>query len=163
MYHTSIDIADMAQKYFMEGYNQHRKGDYDRAQELYLKSIKSYPTAHAYTFLGWSMSMQGRYSEAIEQCEKAIQINPDYGNPYNDIGSYYLELGRLDDAEPFLIRATQITHYQNKHFAYYNLGRLYEMKGMFYKAYMNYKRSCELDRTYKQALHKVKKMLAMLN
>ena len=88
-----IDIADMAHKYSLEGYNRHRNGDYDRAQELYLKSIRSYPTAHAYTFLGWSMSMQGRYSEAIEQCEKAIQLNPDYGNPYNDIGSYDIAAG----------------------------------------------------------------------
>ena len=33
--------------------------------------------------------------EAIAECEKAIALDPDYGNPCNDIGVYLIELGRV--------------------------------------------------------------------
>ncbi len=163
MYDANIDTEELAWQYFAQGYSAHMSGDYDMAQEWYRKSIKSYPTAQAHTYLGWSMSMQKRYKEALEQCFVAIQMDPNYGNPYNDIGSYYIELGQIGEAEPYLIRATQIGSYQEKHFAYYNLGQIYEMRGNFLQAFRYYKRSYEENKAFLKAKQKVKKLLAILN
>lgn len=68
--------------------------------ETYQQSIATYPTAEAYTYLGWTYSWMGENDLAISEAEKAINLDPDYGNPYNDIGSYLLKMGRLDEATP---------------------------------------------------------------
>ncbi|NIO09761.1 MAG: tetratricopeptide repeat protein, partial [Deltaproteobacteria bacterium] len=47
----------------------------------------AFPTAEAYTFLGWTYSFMGQLNEAIEECQRAITLDPDFGNPYNDIGA----------------------------------------------------------------------------
>ena len=39
-------------------------------------------------------------------------MRPDVGNPYNDIGSYLIKLGRLDDAIPWLRRAMTARRYE---------------------------------------------------
>ena len=79
---------------FNEAYKSHMEGDLEQAVALYKESIKQHPMAEAYTFLGWAYSFQGDFEGAIEECERAIRIDADFGNPYNDIGSYLITLGR---------------------------------------------------------------------
>jgi tetratricopeptide (TPR) repeat protein len=68
-----------------------------------------HPTAEAHTFLGWTYHFQGRLDDAIAECKRAIEIDPEFGNPYNDIGAYLIELKRFDGAIPWLERATSHT------------------------------------------------------
>ena len=89
---------DRAYEHWQEGYLLHSLGAYEEAVEAYRKSIELRPTAEGHTFLGWSLSMLGRLDEAIVECKRAIAFDPDYGNPYNDIGVYLIELGRPDEA-----------------------------------------------------------------
>ena len=77
----------------------------------YRKSIAAKPTAEGHTFLGWSLSMLERYREAIAECKRAIPLDPDFGNPYNDIGVYLVALGRVDEAFPYLKQAMRSTRY----------------------------------------------------
>ena len=111
---------------FEQGYRLQRNGELGDAIRLYQRSIKIFPTAEAYTFLGWAYSMLNRYEEAIELCEKAIEVDPDYGNPYNDIGSYLIEQQRFEEAIPWLEKAADAPRYEARHFPYINLGRAYE-------------------------------------
>ena len=106
-------------------YEKQMGGDYQGAIELYKDSIAERPTAEAHTFLGWTYSFLGRYDDAIEECEKAIQVDPDFGNPYNDIGSYLVHLGRVEEAIPWLNKAKDAARYEPRHFPYINLGRIY--------------------------------------
>ncbi len=76
--------------------------EFDDAIRLYKESIALYPTADAHTYLGWAYSFVGRLNEAIAQCEIAIQLDPEFGNPYNDIGVYLMQQQRFDDAIPWL-------------------------------------------------------------
>ena len=50
---------------FNEAYLAQMAKDFDRAIKLYKKSIEIFPTAEAYTFLGWTYSFQGEYDMAI--------------------------------------------------------------------------------------------------
>ena len=50
-------------------------------------------------------SFQGRPDDAIAECKIAIAVDPDFGNPYNDIGAYLIELGREEEAVTWLERA----------------------------------------------------------
>ena len=108
--------------------------DFDEAIRLYKESIAIYPTADAHTYLGWAYSFKGRLNEAIAQCEIAIQLDPEFGNPYNDIGVYLMQQQKFDDAIPWLERAKAASRYEPRHFPYINLGRIYLTKGMIQKA-----------------------------
>jgi len=108
--------------------------EFDDAIRLYKESIALYPTADAHTYLGWAYSFKGRLNEAIAQCEIAIELDPEFGNPYNDIGVYLMQQQKLDDAIPWLERAKNAKRYEPRHFPYINLGRVYLTKGMIQKA-----------------------------
>src|ERR1041385_6713943 len=94
-----------ANELFHEAYEAQQANDYERAIELYKRSIAVYPTAEAHTFLGWVYSFQERYDEAIEECLVAIRVDPTFGNPYNDIGSYLVAKGNLYDCIKWFRRA----------------------------------------------------------
>jgi tetratricopeptide (TPR) repeat protein len=109
-------------------------GEIEDSIRLYKESIALCPTADAHTYLGWAYSFQGRIAEAIAQCEIAIQIDPEFGNPYNDIGVYLMQQQKLEEAIPWLEKAKQAKRYEPRHFPYLNLGRVYLAKGMLQKA-----------------------------
>ena len=62
-----------ARQLFHQAYQAQLAQNYEEAIELYKRSIETYPTAEAHTFLGWVYSFQNRYDEAIEECLEAIQ------------------------------------------------------------------------------------------
>ncbi len=60
--------------FWQQGYALHLFGKYDEAIELFGKSIDVHPTAEAYTFRGWSLSMLGRLKEAIGECKGSHSV-----------------------------------------------------------------------------------------
>src|SRR3954468_23091555 len=114
-----------ANELFHEAYEAQLANDYERAIELYKRSIETYPTAEAHTFLGWVYSFQERYDEAIEQCREAIRVDASLGNPYNDIGSYLIAKGDLWACVPWFKRALHAPRYESYAFPHFNLGRVY--------------------------------------
>jgi tetratricopeptide (TPR) repeat protein len=115
-------------------YRYQMDGEIDRAIEHYQRSVAVHPTAEAHTFLGWSLSFQGRLEEATAECLRAIGIDPDFGNPYNDIGVYLMQQGKLDEAIPWLGKAKQARRYEPRQFPFMNLGRLYLKQGRWWDA-----------------------------
>ena len=149
----------LALKLFQKAYEFQMASDFDSAEEYYRKSIDVYPTAEAYTFLGWTNSFQGKLDEAIAQCKKAIEIDPDFGNPYNDIGAYLIELGEYDEAIPWLEKAILAKRYEPRHYPHFNLGRIYLAKGMINKALEELGKSLDVCPDYvfaKEAIDKIK-------
>jgi len=110
------------------------EGELDQAIEHYQRSVAVHPTAEANTFLGWSLSFQGRLEEATAECLRAIEIDPDFGNPYNDIGVYLMQQGKLDEAIPWLGKAKQARRYEPRQFPFMNLGRVYLKQGRWWDA-----------------------------
>ena len=104
-------------------------GRVDEAVATFTRSIDVHPTAEAYTFRGWAYSFQDRIDEAIAECRKAIETDPTFGNPYNDIGAYLIRQSRLDEAIPWLERATRAERYDARAFPWTNLGRIYAARG----------------------------------
>ena len=131
-----------------DAYQAQMEGDYDRAVELYESSIAMHPTAEAYTFLGWAYHFQGKLDQAIAHCKRAIEIDPEFGNPYNDIGAYLIELNRPDEAIPWLERATEAKRYEPRHFPHYNLGRAYLAKEMYGRAKTCFEKALYLEPRY---------------
>ena len=138
-------------------------GDLARAIELYQRSIAACPTAEAHTFLGWTYSFQGRLEDAIEECQKAIVVDPTFGNPYNDIGAYLIEMGRLDEAIPWLERATRATRYASPHFPRLNLARVYLAREMYSRALEEFQAVVDLRPDHEAAQRAVAAIRRKLN
>ncbi len=136
-----------AQQLFTAAYQLQMAGRLEEAIARYRESIACHPTAEAHTFLGWAYSFQDRLDDAIAECEKAIAIDPDFGNPYNDIGSYLFKQGKLDEAIPWLERAIAARRYEPRHFPHCNLGRIFWAKGHLNRAITEFERALELDPT----------------
>jgi len=130
-----------AVRFLEKAYERQRAGDLDQAISLYKTSIEEYPTAEAHTYLGWTYSFQGRYDEAIEECKIAITVDPEFGNPYNDIGSYLIQKGQLDQAIPWLEQAKKARRYEPRHFPYLNLFRVYMKMGQLDAAQREYEQA----------------------
>ena len=153
----------LATDFFKKAYNLHLSGRIDDAIKYYKLSIEYYPTAKAHTYLGWAFSLHAKYNKAIEECKAAIELDPDFGNPYNDIGSYLISLGKLDEAITWLEKAIDAEDYEPRHFPYFNLGRIYERKGDWFTAMSYYEDAIELNPDYEIAKSAVLRLTAMMN
>ena len=139
------------------------KGELADAIILYERSLSLWPTAEAHTYIGWTYSMMARYDEAIASCQKAIEIDPSYGNPYNDIGVYLIELEEWEQAIPWLNKATTAQRYDSPHFPYLNLGRVHEHLGRYGTALTFYDRALEIDPHYQEAIREKFKLIGRMN
>jgi tetratricopeptide (TPR) repeat protein len=137
-YHKAMELVKRAMDHQIAG-------ELEESIRLYKESIALCPTADAYTYLGWAYSYQGKLDDAIAQCEIAIQIDPEFGNPYNDIGVYLMQQQQLDEAVPWLEKAKKAKRYEPRHFPYLNLGRVYVAKGMLQKALEEFHAALRLD------------------
>ena len=152
-----------AVEFFQAAYQCQVSGDYDQAIVLYTRSIEAFPTAEAYTFRGWSYSYLGEYDKAIAECLEAIKVDPDFGNPYNDIGAYLIEQGKLDEAIPWLEKATRAKRYEAYCYPHFNLGRVYERKNRWQEARQCYARAYEINHQYSVALVAIRRLQAKWN
>jgi len=157
------DRQDQAWALLQEAYRAQMEGDYDHAVELYKNSLELFPTAEAHTFLGWTYHFQGKIEAAIAECKRAIEVDPEFGNPYNDIGSYLIQLEKYDEAIPWLERAIAAPRYEPRHFPHFNLGRAYAAKGMLARARECFNESLRIEPRYTLARQAVENLRRMVN
>ena len=160
---ASPDPIERAQELFQQAYAAQMSGDFNRAVKLYKHSLEIHPTAEAHTFLGWTYHFQGKVQDAIEECKRAIEVDPDFGNPYNDIGAYLIELDRFDEAIPWLERAVEAARYEPRHFPHYNLGRAYLGKEMYGRAIECFQQALEIEPRYALARDALDSLRRMVN
>lgn len=129
-----MDDLARATELWRDAYRRQMQGDLDGAIELYQQSIAVQPTAEAHTFLGWTYSFQGRLDLATAECLKAIEVDPEFGNPYNDIGVYLMQQHKLDEAIPWLEKAKRASRYEPRQFPRMNLARIHVRRGHWYEA-----------------------------
>jgi Tfp pilus assembly protein PilF len=154
-----VSDAARAEELWREAYRHQMAGDLPRAIELYRRSIEVCPTAEAHTFLGWTLSFQGRLDEAREECLKAIGVDPDFGNPYNDIGCYLMQQDKLEEAVEWLERAKRAPRYEPRQFPYMNLGRIYLRWGRWWDALKEFEAAVRLaptDAELRKTLHSLR-------
>jgi len=153
----------IAKQLFHEAYQAQLAQKYEEAIELYRKSIETYPTAEAHTFLGWVYSFQQRYDEAIEECLEAIRVDETLGNPYNDIGSYLLAKGDSYGCVRWFRRALLAPRYESYVFPHYNLGRVFEMRHKYLDAARHYGLALEQQPGFGEAAAGLRRMQTRLN
>jgi Tfp pilus assembly protein PilF len=162
-YPLDSEAKKQAYEHFLKAYEHQMKGELDTAVALYKQSLEVFPTAEAHTFLGWTYSFMGLHDEAIEECHKAITTDPDFGNPYNDIGAYLIEQGQLEEAIPWLEKATRAKRYESHYFPHFNLGRIWEKRGEWYLAMDAYRNALKENPNYALATKALRRIQIMMN
>jgi len=157
------DLSGAAAELFERAHDLQMAGELDEALELYTRSIELHPTAEAYTFRGWTHGCRGDLEAAIADCHRAIETDPDLGNPYNDIGAYLIQLGRADEAVPWLLKATAAPRYEARAYPWANLARIEENRGHWSAALGHFHRALEESSDYSVALQGVARLRARLN
>jgi Tfp pilus assembly protein PilF len=152
-----------ALRHFQQGYEAQMQGRLEEAVAHYQRSIALHPTAEAHTFLGWAYSYQGRTDDAIAQCKIAIAVDPDFGNPYNDIGAYLIELGRDEEAVTWLERAKAAARYEPRHYPYFNLARIHVKRYEIHAAIRELEGALALEPRYATARRELHRLRGLLN
>jgi Tfp pilus assembly protein PilF len=140
-----------------------KRGDMQRAREHFKASAFRYPTADAYTYWGWMEHHLGHTDVAIDLCHRAIELDPDFGNPYNDIGSYLIHQGKNDEAIPWLEKALKARRYEPRQYPHVNLSRAYLAKDMPFKALDQLKKALRYSPEDPQILEMMKNIQDSLN
>jgi len=132
-----------ARKLLEVGLDAIAQGDLEVARTKFQQSAECLPTADAFTYWGWMEHHRGETKKAIKLCQKAIKLDPDFGNPYNDIGSYLVALGKEDESIPWFEKAIGATRYEPRQFPHINLGRVYMAKEMPLRALGEFRKALE--------------------
>lgn len=148
---------------FNEAFAAQTAKNYTEAIRLYKKSIETFPTAEAYTFLGWTYSFQGEYDLAITECLSAIAVDADFGNPYNDIGSYLIAKGNFYDCVRWFEKAIIAPRYEARAYPHFNLASVYEKRGKFLQAAKHYGLALDEQTNYMQAYKALRRLQEKLN
>lgn len=104
------------------------------AGSLFAKDEKDglYLQARSYRQAGLECQRVGNLSEAMALYQKAVAVDPSYGEVYNDLGVIYEALGSVDKAEECYLKSLKIDPAYTS--VYTNLALLYENKRDLEKA-----------------------------
>jgi Tfp pilus assembly protein PilF len=104
------------------------QGDQEAAAYFYAHSLEWADTPEARVGQAQALSYEGKLDQAMDECRKAIALDPAQGQAYNDIGVYLMQQGEDDAARGWLQKALEAPHMEGRHFPHYNLGRIFERK-----------------------------------
>lgn len=157
------DSISISTEYFETACKLHLEGKLESAVIAYRASIRIFPTAKAHTSLGIVYGLQGKYDMAIEECKKAIELAPESGESYKNIGTYLVAMGRDEDAILWFEKAIEINNDESNHSSYYSLGKIYEKRGDWLKALRHFNKAITIDGNYEPAQNAVIKLSTLLN
>ncbi|NBX93790.1 MAG: tetratricopeptide repeat protein [Proteobacteria bacterium] len=138
------------------------QGQYEQARDNFKKSHGEHASADALTYWGWMEYQLGNIEKALILCKRAIKVDPDFGNPYNDIGSYLVVLGREDEALEWFQKAIEAKRYEARHYPHINLGRLFLNRNLPMRALQEFKKANDLfpnDATIQDAIRSITETL----
>lgn len=158
----AIEDGD-ARELFLKAYRSQMQGDVEEAIELYEASLSQEKSAEALTFLGWAWSKKGELDRAIDLCKKAIEVDPDFGNPYNDIGAYLLQRGELKEARSWFRQALDAPRYESYCYPHHNLGRIAWLRGDLETARSHFQAALDEEPDFSDAEDGLRKVRHRLN
>jgi tetratricopeptide (TPR) repeat protein len=111
------------------------------------------PNIHYY--LGVAYDQRGLPDKAVEHYQRAIELKPDYSEAYNSLGAHYAENNNLQKAEEAFKKAAANPAYATPFYAFYNLGKVYEKRGLQQEALKQYQQAIRLQPNYGMAYYRM--------
>ncbi len=132
------------------GFEYEKKGQMDKALEIYKKALQLHPN---YDEVYYNMANiyigQKKYDLAMAMYDKAIEIKPNYAMAYHNRALLYAMIGENDMAIEDLNKAIALQ--PDYILAYRNRGYYYVLKGDFERAILDYDKALALDPDYDTA------------
>ncbi len=101
------DRTSDAEKFFLTtSYHLRVTGNMEKMQETCEAWARTYPREQMpHAFLSTVYQVMGKFDKSIEEAQKAIALDPDYGLLYSNLAFVYVYENRLEEAESVLRRA----------------------------------------------------------
>jgi len=114
---------------FLRGSIYERQKKYDQAEEVFRKILTTDPqNAAVLNYLGYMLADRGaKLDEALIMVKKAVELEPANGAYLDSLGWTYFKLGKYDQAEDNLTKASQ--HMGTDPTVQQHLGDLYQKTG----------------------------------
>jgi type IV pilus assembly protein PilF len=120
--------------------------DYSAALKELLEAEKyTQENPKIYYYLAIAYFGKGYSEKAIEACEKAVRLKPDYSSAYNFLGTLYYSRGQYDQAIAAFDSALVNILYETPELSLYNMGRAYYSKGDYGRALTYYQEAGRKD------------------
>jgi type IV pilus assembly protein PilF len=115
-------------------------GDYTAALKELLEAEKySQENPKVHYYLAFAYFGKAYNDKAIEECEMAVRLKPDYSVAYNFLGTLYYNRGQYDKAIAAFNSALANILYETPEMSLYNMGRAYAGKGDYQRALTKYR------------------------
>jgi len=151
-----VEIAD-GRFYFEYGAGAEQAGLYDKAAELFKKSIQLDPAnaAQAYNYLGFMWADQNTHlDEAEDYIKKALASDPDNGAYLDSLGWVHYRRGKYEQALAELLNATQALKTDDATVCEH-IGDTYAKLSQIPKALEFWQKALALDKTNKKLAAKI--------
>ena len=134
---------------------------YDHAVEWIARAIRQDPRPAFLASLGGTLQQQGRYEEALNVLDKAVQLKPDDGELWRHLGDILVQLARFDHA---LLSFQQVLKLNPRHHdALYKSGALLNQIGRHAEAIAHLDLGHELSPNHVPTLQACARTLYNLN
>ncbi|MCA2812917.1 MAG: tetratricopeptide repeat protein [Microcystis sp. M090S1] len=122
---------------------------YDEGLAAITQAIDLAPRAAWYVNRGILYRRQQKYELALDDYNKAIELNPNHANAYNNRGNLYQDLQKYELALDDFNKAIEI----NPNFAilYYNRGVLYRLQEKYDLALSDYSKAIDINPNFAEA------------
>ena len=100
----SEEVKDL----FSEAQKLVNEGKLDKALKVFESILEVHEDAEVYANMGYIMSAQGKFQEAIVSFRKAVMINNVHAKAYKSIGEVYIKKGEPRQAEQYFQKAGDI-------------------------------------------------------
>ena len=142
---AQLSVKDEDKEYveFLRGSTYERQKKYDQAEEVFRKVLGSDPdNAAVLNYLGYMLADRGqKLDEALIMIKKAVDLEPANGAYLDSLGWAYFKLGKYDQAEDNLTKASQ--HMGTDPTVQQHLGDLYQKTGRLKLAAAHWERAIE--------------------
>ena len=142
---SQLSVKDEDKEYveFLRGSTYERQKKYEQAEQVFRKVLGSDPdNAAVLNYLGYMLADRGqKLDEALIMIKKAVDLEPANGAYLDSLGWAYFKLGKYDQAEDNLTKASQ--HMGSDPTVQQHLGDLYQKTGRLKLAAAHWERAIQ--------------------
>lgn len=159
----SMGVLKKSKELINKGHECIFEKKYSNALVFFERSRRLNENAEILTLIGWVYSLLENLNRGKKFCLKAIELDPDYGPAYNDIGSYLLEEGDINESIRWFNLAKNAPLYHNKEYPYINTGRAFLMQKKYVQALEEFKMAHKIaphQKKISETISKVQNLMA---
>ena len=136
---------------YQKGLVAYKKDEFEVAINHFDKAAKIFAIPSFYIYRGITYILTSRFDRALDDFDKAVQLDPNCANSYNNRGTAWYQKGDFDKALDDFDKAVQLN--PNFAVAYNNRGAAWYQKGDFDKALADSTKAIQLNPNFAVAYY----------